>query len=275
MRDQAARMRALARGLDPELPVPPHVLTVTSGKGGVGKSTIALNLAVQFAGQGRETLLLDADANLASADLMLGLSPQHRLGDVLRGECDLEDALVRPRPGLSLLAGSSGEPDYPVLSAADQRQLLEDLAELERRPEVILVDTGAGLSAEIIGYAELADTVLLVTRPEPTAVLDAYAMVKVLLAGKPDARVRLVVNGVRTPAEADETAEKLQSAVRHFLRAGLEYAGFIPDDRDVARALERREPVTLASPRSAATLSLEGLARRLAESFTQHQRIAV
>ena len=275
MRDQAARMRALARASTGSDRPRPHILTVTSGKGGVGKSTIALNLATLFGAMGRQTLLFDADANLASADLMLGLTPRYRLGDVLRGECDIQDALVAPFPGLAVLPGSSGEIDYPMLSADDQRELFDDLADLDQRQDLVVVDTGAGLSSEIIGYAELAHTVLLVTRAEPTAVIDAYAMVKVLLAGKPDSRVQLLVNGVRAPEEADQAAEKLQSAVRHFLRHDLEYVGFLPDDRDVLRALERREPVVRAFPGSAAALSLQALALRLVESYAPHQSIAV
>jgi flagellar biosynthesis protein FlhG len=275
MPDQAARMRALARASHHAGSPRPHILTVTSGKGGVGKSTIALNLAVHFAAMGMQTLLFDADANLASADLMLGLCPPRRLGDVLRGECDIQDALLRPYPGVSVLVGSSGEVDYPLLSSEDQRQLIEDLGDLDQAYELVVVDTGAGLSPEIIGYGELADTVLLVTRVEPTSVLDAYAMVKVLLAGKPDAQVQLLVNGVRTPSEADQTAEKLQAAVRHFLRHELAYVGFVPEDRDVVRALEKSEPVVRAFPGAASTLSLQALAVRLADGIVQHQRIAV
>jgi flagellar biosynthesis protein FlhG len=275
MRDQAASMRALARTAVRNGRHRPHVLTVTSGKGGVGKSTIALNLAVVMGTMGRPTLLVDADANLGSADLALGLAPTRRLGDVLRGACDVQDALLRPFSGMALLPGSSGEADYPMLSGEDQRRLIDELQDLDESPELVVIDTGAGLSPEVIGYAELADTVLVVTRVEPTAVLDAYAMIKVLLAGKPDARVQLLVNGVRSPEDADQTAQKLQAALRHFVRYELEYAGFVPEDPEVVRALERRRPVVEAYPGAASTLSLKALAVRFADSCAQNQRIAV
>jgi len=264
MPDQATRMREIAQHYrQAALATKPYMLTITSGKGGVGKSTIALNLAIKLCDTGKRVLLFDADANLAGLNVMLGISPRYRLSHVLRGERDIEDVLFSPYSRLKILAGSSGEVDYPVMTGPLQAQLLDDLLMLEERFDVLLVDTGAGLNPEIIGYTEHADETLVVTGVEPTAVMDAYAMIKVIVASKNDAQISLVLNNARLPREAEEAAAKLQLAVTNFLKRDIRYLGSVPYDANVAKAVVGQQPVVRAFPLSAASLSIQSIAQMI------------
>ena len=265
MPDQAERMRQIAERY--RRPLRPHVITVTSGKGGAGKSTVALNLAIAFCDLGKRVILLDADSNLGGLDVMLKLSPHYRLADVLRDDVDLEDALMAPREGLRILAGNSGEVDYPLLTPGVQERLLNEILGLRDRYDVLMIDTAAGLTPEVIQFAEPADETLIVTTTEPTAILDAYAMMKVLWAARADATVNLIVNAVREPADADETVNRLRIAVDHFLGRSFGYPGFVPFDACVHKAIVQQEPVITRFPRSAASLSIKAIGRSMADDF--------
>ncbi len=265
MPDQAERMRRIAELY--HRPARPHVITVTSGKGGAGKSTVALNLAITFCDLGKKVILLDADANLGGLDVMLKLSPRYRLADVLRDDVDLEDALMSPKDGLRILAGNSGEIDYPLLTPGVQERLIDEILGLRERYDVLMIDTAAGLTPEIIQFAEPADETLIITTTEPTAILDAYAMMKVLWATRADAAVNLIVNAVREPADADETVNRLRLAVDHFLGRSFGYPGFVPFDPCVHKAIQQQEAVMTRFPHSAAALSIRAIGRSLAGEF--------
>jgi len=270
MHDQATGMREAARVYAAGArPARPYVLTVTSGKGGVGKSTVALNVGLTLSLLGKQVLLVDADGNLAGLDVMAGVVPRFRLGDVLRGDRDLESVLITLAQGLRLLPGSSGEPHYPILQGERQEMLLRDVLNRDQRSDIIVIDTAAGLTPEIIRYGEEADSVLVVTTPEPTAVMDAYAMVKVLGASAPGQEVALVVNAVRSVQEGEETASKIQAAVRHFLGRELPCVAIIPRDDHVGQAIRGQEALVQAYPRSAAALSLQSLAHALLHEHVQ------
>ncbi len=264
MHDQATRMRGFARAYQVGTRTArPYVLTVTSGKGGVGKSTVALNVGLSLAMVGKKVLLFDADANLAGLDVMAGVVPRFRLGDVLRGDQDLESVLVALAPGLHLLPGSSGEPHFPLLEGERQMALLHDLLDREQRSDVLIIDTAAGLTPEIIRYGEEADSVLVVTTTEPTAVMDAYAMIKVMGINAPGQVVELVINNARSIREGEETMTKLRAAVRHFLGREVHCAAIVPSDDRVSEAIRRQHPLVLSYPRSAAALSLQSLAHAI------------
>jgi flagellar biosynthesis protein FlhG len=261
--DQASRLREIAMLRYAPAPSSTRLITVTSGKGGVGKSTIALNLSIALSALGSRVVLVDADANLGNLDVMLGLAPRLRLGDVLRGERAIEEVLVSPAPRLRLLPGSSGEVDYPLAHAETQNRLLAGLRSLREKADVIVVDTAAGLSPEIIGFAVQADETLIVSTPEPTAVMDAYAMLKVITTSKPDASIQIVMNAVRVPAEADDAAMKLTVAANRFLGRSFGYLGAIPYDAQVGMAIVRQTPVVQAFPASGVSLSLRSLADKI------------
>ncbi|MBI5471718.1 MAG: MinD/ParA family protein [Ignavibacteriae bacterium] len=266
MLDQATRLREIAEKYCERPAVArPHILTITGGKGGVGKSTLALNLAIRFAELKNNTLLIDADENLGNLDVMAGVSPERRLGHVLRGECDLEAALVSPMKNLCMLAGSSGEMGYRHMTMERRRELLADVQDLEQRFDHIVLDTAAGIGEDVVSLAVQSHETIVVTQPEPTAVMDAYALIKMITLADPMAPLSLIVNAAHSPAEADDTATKLRQVVHHFLQRQITYLGSIPFDRNVSKAVVRQHPLVKEFPATSAALSIGMIAERICE----------
>ncbi|MGA9121582.1 MAG: MinD/ParA family protein [Bacteroidota bacterium] len=264
MHDQATRMREIAKEYqEREARRRPHILAVTSGKGGVGKSTIALNLSLKLNDAGQRVLLVDGDTNLGSLDVMLGFAPRYRMGDVLRGNMDVEDVLVTAQPGLKILPASAGDVEYPLGGISLQDRLFEEILGIEEQFDCIVIDTGAGLNDEVIGYLDHADDILLVTTPEPTAIMDAYAMMKVVWSVNGAARIQGVLNAVRSPREGDEVGRKLRMAVNHFLKRDLDIVGMIPADTQAPKAIVLQVPLVKSFPHSAAALSIQSLANHV------------
>jgi flagellar biosynthesis protein FlhG len=266
--DQAARLRRLklVRGGAPAAGLAPPAralwVTVTSGKGGVGKSAIAANLALALAELNRRTLLVDADLALANADLLLGLSPERRIDDVLLGECALGEILVEAAPGLVLLPASSGVQRLAALDDAARRRFLWELQREVERHDVIVADTASGLAPTVTALAAAADLSLVVTTPEPTALTDAYALVKILARERPET-VALVVNRAAGGPEADATARRLRQVAARFLGLDLPVFGRVPEDPALERSVRLLEPVLKDSPLSPAARAIRAMARKL------------
>jgi len=256
--DQAANLRSLV------LQRPrASVIAVTSGKGGVGKSNIAVNLAVQLASAGKDVVLLDADLGLANADVLCNIDLPFNLAHVIARKKELREVMVKGPGGFRLIGGASGLARMADLSDDDRQRLVGALAELEQQTDVIIIDTGAGISPNVLSFTRAADQVLVVTTPEPTAITDAYAVVKVISRDGAVHRVSLLVNQVRAPAEARIVYDRIAKVARQFLNISVFDAGYIPADDNVAMSVRRRIPFSLAFPRTAATLSIGHLAIRL------------
>ena len=245
-----------------------RVIAVTSGKGGVGKTNLAVNLAARFAQAGRRTVLLDADMGLANADVLCGLNLKRNLAHVVAGRCRIADVLADAPGGFSLAAGATGLEKMADLAPAEHLRLLDELATLERAADLILVDTGAGISPNVLTFTRNADHILIVTTPEPTAVTDAYATAKVIVRGRQRrgeaaTPISVVVNNARTPREAGETFDRLSRVAREFLGAELTDAGFVPSDPAVGRAVRARRPFVVGQPRCPASVAVTRLAVRL------------
>lgn len=276
--DQAARLRELMIGqLDakPFLSTRPFVVTITSGKGGVGKSTIALNVALKAGDLCKNVLLVDADENLGTQDVLLGLVPKYRLADVVHGRRTVDEALVSASENVKLLAGNSGELSYPLFVKERQQQFLHALFSTRERFDLVIIDTGAGISDTIVEYARVSDLTIVVSHPEPTAVLDAYAMIKIIHHAHPATSIKILMNAVQDPAEGDEAVMKLQLAVSHFLKIDLPYLGVIPYDRCVSKAIVRQEPLVRCYPSSGASLSLGLLAQQIVSSSQAYVPVEV
>ena len=245
----------------------PHVraITIASGKGGVGKSNLAANLAVALGEIGARVLLLDADIAQANLDLLLGLNPRFDLQHVLLGDKSLEEIVMQGPRGVSLIPASSGVPELADLDDYRLECLIRGLGNLESNVDLILIDAASGTSRQVLTFCLAADDVIIVTTPEMPAFSDAYAMIKLLqqrgLAHPP----RLVVNAVGTPDEAEEVAHRLRLVARRFLKFEPEMWGHVPFDPAVPRAVRRQEPVVTAFPRSAAAAAYRALAARLWE----------
>ncbi len=262
--DQATRLREIAlQNYTVQTATMPYRIAVTSGKGGVGKSTVALNLAIALCNFGQKVLLVDADANLGNLDVLLGIAPRYRLGHVLHGKVDIEDALVSSYPGLKILPGSSGDVDYPEMTTLVQQRFLQDLFSLEEHFDILLIDTSAGLSRETVTYSLESDEAIIVTSIEPTSVMDSYAVIKTISISRPSERISVLINAAQVPSDADETVQKLKMAVDHFLKRDIGYLGSIPFDVNMRNAVQAQEPVMKRFPTSAASLSLRVAAQTI------------
>jgi flagellar biosynthesis protein FlhG len=240
-----------------------RAIAVASGKGGVGKSNIAVNLAVAMAQRGLKVCLLDADLGLANADVLCNLQPRLTLEHVVMGKCRLVDAMLLAPGGFRLIPGASGVARLADLGPTQRHSLLEQLAALDRVADVIVIDCGAGISANVIGFASAAHNVLVTTTPEPTAITDGYGMVKSLLAHAPQLNIQIIVNMGGAEAEAANVFNRINRVTQTFLSRSLDYAGWVPADPVVPAAVRQRLPFGLLAPDSPATGAVMQLARRL------------
>ncbi|VAX42847.1 Flagellar synthesis regulator FleN, partial [hydrothermal vent metagenome] len=275
-RDQASRLRALVEAMSGSQQVAhAHtrrvpVIAIASGKGGVGKTNLAVNLSIALTQAGRGVSLLDADLGMANADVVCGLTPGRRLDDVL---CDpagpgLASCIVRAPGGFWLVPGAVGVARIADLDAPGRQRLVDQLETLESRSDVVLIDTGAGIGRDVLAFATCADWLLVVVTPEPTSITDAYGLIKCVVARSREQqtelpRIAMVVNEVHRSAEANAVSARLAATCERFLGCRPELLGYIRRDDRVGRAVRRREPHLLAWPRTAASRDVRTLATRL------------
>jgi flagellar biosynthesis protein FlhG len=256
--DQAAALRSMVKSRPRA-----NVIAVTSGKGGVGKSNVAVNLAIRFAAAGKRTVLLDADLGLANADVLCNVELPFNLSHVIARRKELREVMVQAPGGFRLIGGASGLARMADLSDLERQRLVDALGDVETEADIILIDTGAGISPNVLSFTRAADHVLVVTTPEPTAITDAYAVVKVVCREPAERQVSLLVNQVRNPAEGQVVFERIAKVARQFLNVTVMDAGFVYADEAVVSAVRRRMPFMLASPKCPAGICLAQLAVRL------------
>lgn len=249
----------MALAAKPQL-TPTRVIAVTSGKGGVGKSTVSINLAIALAIEGARVTLLDADLGLANVDVMLGLSPARTLLNVLDGECGLNDILLEGPAGIRIVPAASGVQRMAELNAAERAGLLNAFSELEVATDVMIVDTAAGIAANSLQFCDASQEAIVVVCNDPASITDAYATIKVLNQRTRRSRFRILVNRVLSTAEALDIFSRLQYATDRFLDVALDLAGTIPFDRSVAAAAQKRVPVVTAYAASPAAAAFKKLA---------------
>jgi flagellar biosynthesis protein FlhG len=268
VKDQASRLRQLVNGLGLETPGETvhsfhrnqsrcRVLAVTSGKGGVGKTNVAVNLAIALSRKGLRVLLMDADLGLANVDVILGMIPKYNLMHVLQGLKTLPEIVTDGPEKLKLIAaGSGGIQELANLNEMQREKFLQGLVEIQNESDVVVIDTGAGLHRNVLAFALAADEAIIVTTPEPTAMMDAYGMIKVIHLERKDPLIRLVVNMAGSAAEAEEAGKKLVLLAKRFLNLDVEYVGYIPRDMAMVRAVKAQSPVLISQPTSPAAQSL-------------------
>lgn len=240
-----------------------RTIAVASGKGGVGKSTVVVNLAVALGELGARVVLFDGDLAQANLDLLLGLSPRWDLGHVLRGEKTLDQIVVEAPHGVRLVPAASGDRDLADLDDFRREGLYRELSRLSADADLVLVDTASGASALTSSFARAASELVVVTTSEPTSYSDAYGLLKVLVAQGLTGTPGVLVNRAPSIEEAEEVAHDLASLTRRFLDRNVNSLGAVPDDPAVGQAVRRRRPVVDSAPGSPAAIAFRTLARRL------------
>jgi len=262
--DQASRLRTMAQGQRSEAPLfAARVVAITSGKGGVGKTNVVAGLALSLAQQGQRVVVMDADFGLANLDILLGLSPKYTLEHVLRGEKVIEEILLEGPMGIRIIPASSGIQELTRLDTMSELRLVQGLQRVAETADWLLIDTAAGIHDSVLKLLMAAQEVILVTTPEPTSLVDAYAMVKVLHLREATKPLWLLINNGQNIEEAQETIEQLQAATERFLGKQLKVLGMIPNDPHILQAVRQQRGVVDLFPRSPAAQGFQALARQL------------
>ena len=255
--DQASGLRARA---DDQHPLPQvHVIAVSSGKGGVGKTNIVANLAVAGAKQGLRVMIMDADLALGNLDVLLGLTPVYSLEDVIAGRQTLENIVVEGPAGVRILPATSGVEDLTSLSQDQQLHLQTQFLNLANPPELLLIDCAAGISANVLYFSLVAHEVIVVVTPEPTSLTDAYALIKVLSTRYRQKRFRILINMAKNVREAKDVFRKLSKVADRFLSVSLDFAGWVPLDEHLPMAVCQQQAVVEAFPKASSSRALSDL----------------
>ncbi|MEJ2046211.1 MAG: MinD/ParA family protein [Reinekea sp.] len=243
---------------------PVQVVAVTGGKGGVGKSNVTVNLAIALAEMGKRVVVLDADLGLANLDILLGLSVNRNISDVLHGEAALPEVMVEGPAGIKVIPAASGTQHMANLGEVEHAGIITAFSELGDYMDVLLIDTAAGISKTVTSFVRAAQEGLVVVTDEPTSITDAYALIKVLNRDCRMNRFRIVANMVKTPKEGQLLFNKLMKVTDRFLDVTLHYCGAIPSDDSVKKAVQRQKAVLEAYPRSKAAAAYRSLAQKVA-----------
>ena len=253
-----------------------RVITVTSGKGGVGKTSVSVNLAINLSRIGKKVVVLDADFGLANIEIMLGIRPEYNLSDLMFRGKRISDIITYGPENIGFISGGSGIHEMANLTREQVFQLVQKLGELDEMADVIIVDTGAGIADTVLEFAAASSEILLVATPEPTSITDAYALLKALnrcssyRPGKTE--VKTIANQVRVQGEADELFEKIGVVVNKFLDMDVEYMGAIPYDANMSKAVIKQEPLSIVAPNSTAARAMQNIARKLEKVDIESER---
>jgi len=273
--DQAEKLRNLVREQTASRSVA-RVITVTSGKGGVGKSSISVNLAIALSRLGNRVIILDADFGLANVEVMLGIRPKYNLADLMFRGKSLTDIITEGPENIGFISGGSGIQELTALTKEQIVYLIQKLVELDERADIIIVDTGAGIADSVLEFVASSSEVLLVATPEPTSITDAYALLKTLNRKNDislqDTVIKMVANRIDSYEEGKELYEKLSLVVSKFLDLRLEYMGAVPQDAVVSKAVMKQKPAVMLYPNSQFSKSLENFACSLSVNHLEENQ---
>lgn len=240
---------------------PVRVIAVTSGKGGVGKTNLSVNMGVALSQLGRRVALLDADMGLANVDILLGMSPQFNLSHVLKGEKTLNEIMLTGPEGLRVIPASSGIQHMSELSTIEQAGVIRAFSDIDKELDVLIVDTAAGISATVINFARACQEVIVVVCDEPTSLTDAYAYIKLLNRDYGLNNFHIVTNMVQSLQQGQNLFDKLTRVTDRYLDVNLQFSGAIPADDYLRKAVQKQCPVVEAFPQSKSALAFKNLAR--------------
>lgn len=266
MLDQAESLRVMANRAEEPDASDIRIISVTSGKGGVGKTNVVANLAYVMTRMGKRVLLLDADLGLGNLDVLLGLAPKYHIGHLLSGERRLEEILVRGPNGMLILPASSGVQELTTLTEGQQLSFISELDNLKESIDVVLIDTGAGISSNVLYFNMAAQEIIVVVNPEPTSITDGYAIMKVLFQKHGERRFKLIVNSVRSQREGLDVYNHLCMVADKYLDISIDYLGSIPYDENLPKAVREQKAITEIYPHSKASEALYDLTKVILES---------
>jgi len=281
MEDQAEKLREIMRhkknapdsaekrqpGYDDRGERKTRIITVTSGKGGVGKTNLSVNMALSFARMGKKVVVMDADLGLANVNVMLNMIPKYNLYHVIKKQKTIHEILVETEYGISIVAGASGFSQIANMGDQERHDFISELDTLSFA-DIIIIDTSAGVSSNVLDFIAAADDAIIITTPEPTAITDAYGIIKIIAMEYDGLNIglKLVVNRARGAAEAKSVAERMTNIAGQFLNLKVDYLGFIYDDPAVPNAVRQQKPFVIVDPKSKASLCVQHLVERMDKS---------
>lgn len=246
-----------------------RVVTVASGKGGVGKTSVVVNLAIALSRAGKRVMVLDADLGMANVDIMLGIIPRYTLYDVFRGRKTLREIILNGPEKISVIPGGSGIHELANIGLSERDFLISQLKDFAKEVDFLLIDSGAGVSRNVLGFISAADDVIVVVTPEPTSITDAYGVIKILSKFKLHEKAYIVINRASDVKEARDTVRKLENVVNRFLDIRLNCLGFISDDSTVGKSVKEQKPFMITHAKSRAARETEYLAENLIKKGEQ------
>jgi flagellar biosynthesis protein FlhG len=263
MLDQAQRLRQMAAGnkLDKKQSSP-KIITVTSGKGGVGKSNFVVNLGLTLQKNGKKVLIFDADVGMGNDDVLLGFLPKYNVFDIIFNNKDIDDVIVTGPYGIKLLPGGSGITRVNEITNAQRNNFLDKLSKIEDL-DYILMDTGAGINRSVLGFIACCDELIILTTPEPTSLMDAYSLIKAVVHFNIKSKAKVVINRTLDKNEGEETYEKFRTAVKTFLKIEVEYIGSVAEDKKLVQAVRSQKPFVIDSPNCEASQDILKISNKL------------
>ncbi len=249
----------MARRMNPRA----QIIAVTSGKGGVGKTNLSVNLAATLAAMKRRVILLDADLGLANADILCNVQPRYNLAHLVAGQRSISEVITPVPAGFSLIAGASGLAKMADLHDSERKRIVTELETLQDQADVVIVDTGAGIGRNVLAFTAAADQVVIVTTPEPTAITDAYAVLKVLVRCGTAGKLSVIVNQAHNRDEGKAVHERIAHVARQFLKTDVTFGGYVVADPLVGQAVRKRTPFVQAYPHSGAAQCMTAWANRM------------
>ena len=262
--DQAEQLRSIIKlNSQPARPLA-RVITVTSGKGGVGKSNVSINLAIQLRKLGQRVIILDADFGLANIEIMFGTVPKHNLCDLIYQGKNIKEIITWGPEGVGFISGGSGIAGLSNLSRDYLSYIIQNLAELDAITDVIIVDTGAGISDAVLDFLVASGEILLVTTPEPTSITDSYSLLKALNRhprfSREASQIKVIANRVEAGEEGKALFNKLNTVVTRYLKLQIEFLGAVPYDNQLSKAVMQQTPVSIQNPNAKSAKAFEGIA---------------
>lgn len=271
--DQAEQLRNIIKAGNVSRPVA-RVITVTSGKGGVGKSNTAINLAIQFRKMGQRVIILDADFGLANIEIMFGAVPKHNLCDLIYQGKNIREIITWGPMDVGFISGGSGIAGLSNLSREYLVYIIQNLAQLDAIADVIIIDTGAGISDAVLEFLVASGEIILVTTPEPTSITDSYSLLKALRRharfSENATRIRVMANKVDSAAEGQTLFNKLNAVVSRYLKLSISYLGSVPQDNQLSRAVMQQMPVSIQAPGAKSAIAYEEMAAKLMNIEANH-----